>query len=213
MKKMYAGVAAIVLLLAVNFAMAESATQGVPFQALWDAVDDLNARISLEVTNLQNQINNISLTPGPKGDKGDTGWEGPQGIQGIQGEPGIQGLQGEIGLPGNDGADGQQGQQGIQGEKGDQGLPGEPGQDAQHGAGNIAFIYSDLSNGYYYILKTDGTVLLSEGSNVSPLQQWGPVPPVPVTSIVSWQRYAFLDEDGNYWRFYGSGWHNFGPLP
>jgi len=68
MKKITIGVSAIALLLSVNFAVAQTSSQGVPFSALWDAVDFL-----------QGQIDNIALTPGP---------EGPQGPQGEQGEPG-----------------------------------------------------------------------------------------------------------------------------
>ena len=49
------------------------------------------------VQEVNEAIQNIELTPGPKGDKGDTG---PQGPQGPQGEPGPQGPQGPKGDPG-----------------------------------------------------------------------------------------------------------------
>jgi len=52
------------------------------------------------------EIQNISLTPGPKGDRGDPGPQGnpgevgPQGLQGIQGERGPRGERGEQGHDG-----------------------------------------------------------------------------------------------------------------
>ena len=63
-----------------------------PFQKIWDAILDL-----------QEQINNIQLIPGP------------------QGKPGPQGPQGEKGIQGGKGEQGEQGQQGPQGEKGEPG--------------------------------------------------------------------------------------------
>ena len=52
------------------------------------------------------ELQNISLTPGPKGDRGDPGPQGnpgeigPQGLQGLQGPPGPKGETGERGLQG-----------------------------------------------------------------------------------------------------------------
>lgn len=68
------------------------------------------------------EIQNISLTPGPKGDRGDPG---PQGNPGEVGPQGLQGLQGP---PGPKGADGLQGPQGLQGERGQDGQKGERGE-------------------------------------------------------------------------------------
>lgn len=82
MKKLLIISAFVIGALLPNFGRAESATQGVPFQALWDAVAAINAQIQQVVTDLQNQIDNIQLIPGPQGP------QGPQGIQGEQGEPG-----------------------------------------------------------------------------------------------------------------------------
>ena len=62
------------------------------------------------------QIEQIKLTPGQ---------QGPQGEQGIQGERGEQGPQGEKGEQGEIGPQGPQGEQGIQGEQGPQGEKGE----------------------------------------------------------------------------------------
>ncbi len=68
---------------------------------------------------LQEQIDNIQLTPGPPGPQGPQGEPGPQGIQGIQG---IQGDKGDTG------AKGDKGDTGEKGDKGDQGLTGAPGE-------------------------------------------------------------------------------------
>ena len=119
--------------------------------------ENLNTEIANRIAGdkaLQNSINNISLTPGPKGDTGsvgsqgltgDTGAVGPQGLKGDKGDQGIQGLKGDIGavglpglkgdtgtvgpqgLPGFDGAMGPEGPQGIQGETGPEGPMGPPG--------------------------------------------------------------------------------------
>jgi len=98
---------------------------------------------------LQNQINNIQLTPGPqgppgvngtsglKGDKGDPGEQGIQGEQGLQGIPGINGSQGppgERGPQGEQGIPGVNGTNGAPGEKGDKGDQGIPGVNGTQGA-------------------------------------------------------------------------------
>lgn len=70
------------------------------------------------------ELQNISLTPGPPGPKGD---RGDPGLQGVPGEIGPQGLQGLQGPPGPKGDDG------LQGPIGPQGIPGERGQDGQRG--------------------------------------------------------------------------------
>ena len=82
------------------------------------------------------ELQTISLTPGPKGDKGEpgpkgadgergpqgaTGETGPRGADGLQGPQGLQGVQGERGL------DGQPGPRGERGEQGPAGLPGPVG--------------------------------------------------------------------------------------
>ena len=61
---------------------------------------------------VEQEIEKIEVTPGPKGEKGDTGPQGPQGLKGDKGDTGLQGPQGERGL------------QGVQGPKGDKGDPG-----------------------------------------------------------------------------------------
>lgn len=90
-------------------------------------------------------LQNISLTPGPagpKGDRGDPGAQGiqgevgPQGLQGLQGPPGPKGETGERGPQGDTGprgADGLQGPQGLQGLQGERGRDGEPGPRGERG--------------------------------------------------------------------------------
>lgn len=106
------------------------------------------------------QIENIELTPGPQGPAGPQGPQGTQGIQGTQGPQGEQGPQGTQGTPGTNGQDGitphigengnwfigdtdtdvhaqgpqgEQGTQGIQGTQGPQGEQGTPGTNGQDG--------------------------------------------------------------------------------
>lgn len=55
------------------------------------------------------ELQTISLTPGPKGDKGETGEPGPRGEQGPAGLPGPVGPQGPIGLTGPKGENGRDG--------------------------------------------------------------------------------------------------------
>ena len=76
------------------------------------------------------ELQNISLTPGPKGDPGAQGIPGevgPQGLQGLQGPPGPKGDTGPKG------ADGLKGPQGIQGERGRDGEPGPRGERGEQG--------------------------------------------------------------------------------
>ena len=82
------------------------------------------------------ELQNITLTPGPKGDKGEAGERGPIGPQGPQGLQGIQGQigpKGETGERGPQGDTGPRGADGLQGPIGPQGLQGERGQDGQKG--------------------------------------------------------------------------------
>lgn len=76
------------------------------------------------------ELQNISLTPGPKGDRGDPGpqgLQGPPGPIGQTGERGPQGIQGERGLDGQPGPKGDIGPRGERGEQGPAGLPGPVG--------------------------------------------------------------------------------------
>ncbi len=69
------------------------------FQAIKSAVDDNHAHVS----NLQVQVNDIQLIPGPIGPQGNTGPTGPMGPQGLQGIRGIAGSPGPSGAPGAQG--------------------------------------------------------------------------------------------------------------
>ena len=91
------------------------------------------------------ELQNISLTPGPKGERGEPGPQGvagetgPQGLQGLQGPPGPKGETGERGPQGDPGPKGDAGPKGTDGLQGPigpqglQGLPGERGQEGQRG--------------------------------------------------------------------------------
>lgn len=82
------------------------------------------------------ELQNISLTPGPRGspgERGENGPQGPQGLQGLQGLPGPQGLQGERGLDGQPGPKGEQGLTGQPGPKGDIGPIGPRGEQGSIG--------------------------------------------------------------------------------
>lgn len=90
----------------------------------------------------KSELQNISLTPGPKGDagpRGERGEPGPKGDTGANGEPGpqgpqgIQGLRGETGQRGEQGPIGPQGIQGVPGEKGQNGEPGPRGERGEQG--------------------------------------------------------------------------------
>ena len=79
------------------------------------------------------ELQNISLTPGPPGPKGDRGDPGLQGVPGEIGPQGLQGLQGPPGPKGDDGLPGPIGPQGIPGERGQDGQRGEQGPAGQTG--------------------------------------------------------------------------------
>ena len=114
------------------------------------------------------------------------------------------------------GPKGDKGDKGDQGEQGPVGPRGEPGLPAQHGAGNVAFIFED------YLLKTDGTVWAAYRGNVPYTRILGNGDgvrniPVPVSDIIDWQYSRLVDKSGNYWFInignIQGGWMNFGPLP
>lgn len=125
--------------LAKEPASGEAQNNGTPFQQVWDALKALQQQIFSMIADLQEQIDNIQLIPGPagpegpqgvpgplgpKGDDGETGPVGPEGPQGIQGEPGVQG---PVGPKGDTGATGPQGLKGDKGDRGDTGATGPTG--------------------------------------------------------------------------------------
>ena len=80
------------------------------------------------------ELQNISLTPGPQGNPGEIG---PQGLQGLQGPPGPKGETGERGPQGDIGPRGADGPQGIQGERGQDGQPGPRGERGEQGPAGL----------------------------------------------------------------------------
>jgi hypothetical protein len=86
----------------------------------------------LELVNqqLQGQIDNISLSPGPQGPIGPAGTNGTDGAAGANGTDGSQGPVGPAGTNGTVGADGSQGPVGTDGSQGSQGKVGATGADA-----------------------------------------------------------------------------------
>jgi len=80
------------------------------------------------------ELQNISLTPGPKGDRGEpgppgvAGETGPKGTDGLQGPQGLQGIQGERGRDGEPGPRGERVEQGPAGLPGPMGPPGPQGE-------------------------------------------------------------------------------------
>lgn len=100
--------------------------------ALKQRVSALENKPNIDTSNFatKEELQTISLTPGPKGDKGETGDPGPKGEtgeRGPQGERGADGLQGPQGLQGIQGERGQDGQAGSRGERGEQGPAGPQG--------------------------------------------------------------------------------------
>lgn len=124
------------------------------------------------------ELQNISLTPGPKGDRGEPGPQGnpgevgPQGLQGLQGPPGPKGDAGERGPQGEvgpRGADGAQGPQGLQGERGPQGpigLTGPVGLTGPRGADGVGIPQKLTITGNTLVLSDGGgSVVLPTSTN------------------------------------------------
>ena len=103
--------------------------------ALKQRLEVLESKPEINTSNFatKQDLQNISLTTGPKGDKGETGERGPIGPQGLQGLTGPKGEAGERGPQGDTGPRGADGLQGPAGPIGPQGLKGERGQDGQPG--------------------------------------------------------------------------------
>lgn len=113
------------------------------------------------------ELQNITLTPGPKGDKGEAGERGPigpigpqgltgpRGADGQQGLQGIQGERGQDGQPGPKGERGEQGQKGDTGERGPQGIQGTPGPKGENGRDGVG-IPQKLSIAGNVVTLSDG---------------------------------------------------------
>ena len=90
-------------------------------------------KLDTSVFATKSELQNISLTPGPKGDKGETGERGPIGPKGDTGERGPKGDTGPKGADGLQGPAGPIGPQGLQGIQGERGRDGEPGPKGERG--------------------------------------------------------------------------------
>jgi len=138
--KREAGIIAVVIIALSGISFAYAATNGKPFNEIWDAIFGLQAAIK-----------NIELLPGPAGE---------MGPQGPKGETGEQGLIGPAG------SDGPAGATGATGSKGDTGPPGPPGfgkPDLDTGWKSIEanvivpIIYKfGLKNIFVYVIGMDG---------------------------------------------------------
>lgn len=89
----------------------------------------LEAKLEIDASQFatKEELQNISLTPGPKGDRGDPGPIGPKGADGERGPQGDTGPRGADGLQGPQGLQGLQGEPGPRGERGEQGPIGQTG--------------------------------------------------------------------------------------
>ena len=101
--------------------------------ALQGILSTLASKTSKEY--VDNLINNIQLTPGPKGD---TGEQGPQG---------------EVGPKGDTGSKGDPGEKGDKGDKGDTGETGPAGAKGDTGEKGDAFTYEDFTSEQLEALK------------------------------------------------------------
>ena len=106
-------------------------------------ISALESKSEIDTSNFatKQELQNITLTPGPKGDKGEAGERGPQGDTGPRGADGLQGPIGPQGLQGERGRDGQRGERGEQGPigqtgpQGPIGLTGPKGENGRDGVG------------------------------------------------------------------------------
>ena len=95
----------------------------------------LESKSEIDTSNFatKQELQNITLTPGPKGDRGEVGERGPIGPIGPQGLTGPRGADGQQGLQGIQGERGQDGQPGPKGERGEQGQKGDTGERGPQG--------------------------------------------------------------------------------
>ena len=123
----------LVLLLSSSIAAAASGKKAT--------VEQLNAEAAARTAAdsvLQNNIDNISLTPGPKGDKGDKGDPGPKGDKGDTGDTGATGATGATGPKGDKGDKGDPGADGLPG------IDGLDGMDAPNRTAELCHLYGIL---------------------------------------------------------------------
>lgn len=142
-------------------------------------ISALESKSEIDTSNFatKQELQNITLTPGPKGDKGEAGERGPigpigpqgltgpRGADGQQGLQGIQGERGQDGQPGPKGERGEQGQKGDTGERGPQGIQGERGPKGENGRDGVGVPQKLTLSGNTLILSDGGgSVTLPETS-------------------------------------------------
>lgn len=109
-------------------------------------------KLQAQITTLQQQVDNIELTPGPVGPQGPagndgaTGPQGPKGDQGIRGVAGANGIDGAAGPQGVAGLNGKDGVDGVDGKDGAEGPQGPAGNDGVDGAQGIQGVKGDTGN-------------------------------------------------------------------
>ena len=165
--------------------------------ALKQRVEDLESKTNIDESRFatKQELQNISLTPGPKGDKGETGERGPigpQGLPGPKGDAGERGPQGDTGPKGADGLQGPIGPQGLQGERGQDGQRGERGEQGPIGPtgpqGPIGLPGPKGENGRdgvgipQKLTLTGNTLILSDGGGSVNLPTSGQNGPATTTS-------------------------------
>ena len=118
--------------------------------------------------NLLQNINTISLTPGPQGPIGLTGAAGADGADGATGPAGADGADGATGPAGADGATGPQGPIGLTGAAGADGADGATG---PAGADGTQGPQGDPGIGFYYdnyqVVTTAGLIRLNELGDIT----------------------------------------------
>ena len=129
-------------------------------------ISTLESKSEIDTSNFatKQELQNITLTPGPKGDKGEAGERGPigpigpQGLtgpRGADGQQGLQGIQGERGQDGQPGPKGERGEPGPQGLQGIQGAPGPKGENGRDGRDGVG-IPQKLSIAGNVVTLSDG---------------------------------------------------------
>ena len=124
----------------------------------------LESKPEIDTSNFatKQELQNITLTPGPKGDKGEAGERGPigdtgpRGVDGLQGPIGPQGLQGERGQDGQRGERGEQGPIGETGPAGPQGPIGLTGPKGENGRDGVGIPQKLTLSGNTLILSDGG---------------------------------------------------------
>lgn len=113
--------------------------EAIEFGGAYNSRHIYNAEKWLDIllAEIQGNIENIELTPGPAGPQGATGPQGPQGEKGDKGDTGATGPQGPTGATGATGPKGPKGDKGDKGDTGATGPQGPAGADGSLFDGNL----------------------------------------------------------------------------